>query len=360
VLEKTSVIFASVLAGLAEFTVSVWVYRTIKFSPEQDSTEFPRDTVKAIAAGCVYAGAITLFVWAHFLSKNMIFIFGGISTILLTVSALTVLSKGFFPKKNGFKLIGFLVDVITLLGLLVYLIYLIPSEENLQGIVLTIIAAVIGGAITLAGVAWTIKDNSEKLKEERKFSIKPYLETQIYHYTDVLKLPEEDTIYIEINKGLFTYQGDIPPDIMDFRALKSRVINSENVDPTDQALYDINQDTYSKKRYLFCYEISNHGAGNAINVQFKINKWYIQSFCITTSNPKKFVFILHDNVIPDDKTEYTLEMFLTYSDIASLGNYYQKEELTFCRGEDDILRTVQMSDSILTKPIEIPIGFTGD
>ena len=247
----------------------------------------------------------------------------------------------------------------TLLGLIVYLIYLIPSEENLQEIVLSIVAAVIGGAITLAGVAWTIKDNSEKLKEERKFSIKPYLETQRYHHTDVLKLPEEDTIYIEINKGLFTYQGAIPSDIMDFRGLKSRVINSEKVDPMDQALYEMNQETYSEKRYLLYYEIANHGAGNAINVQLKINKWSMQSFCITTANPKRFVFILHENLIPDDKNEYTLEIFLTYSDIASLGNYYQKEEIIFCR-RDDKLKTIQMSGSILTRPIEIPIGLTGD
>ena len=359
VLEKTTVIFVSVLVGLTEFIASVWVYRTIKFTAKQDSPEFPKDTVKAIVAGCVYIGAITLFVWAHFLSKPMIFIFGGISAILLTVSALSVLGKGFFVKKNGFKLVGFLADVVTLLGLIVYLIYLIPSEENLQEIVLSIVAAVIGGAITLAGVAWTIKDNSEKLKEERKFSIKPYLETKRYHHTDVLKLPEEDTIYIEINKGLFTYQGAIPSDIMDFRGLKSRVINSEKVDPMDQALYEMNQETYSEKRYLLYYEIANHGAGNAINVQLKINKWSMQSFCITTANPKRFVFILHENLIPDDKNEYTLEIFLTYSDIASLGNYYQKEEIIFCR-RDDKLKTIQMSGSILTRPIEIPIGLTGD
>ena len=85
----------------------------------------------------------------------------------------------------------------------------------------------------------------------------------------------------------------------------------------------------------------------------------MQSFCITTANPKKFVFILHENLIPDDKNEYTLEIFLTYSDIASLGNYYQKEEIIFCR-RDDKLKTIQMSGSILTRPIEIPIGLTGD
>ena len=127
----------------------------------------------------------------------------------------------------------------------------------------------------------------------------------------------------------------------------------------DQALYEMNQETYSEKRYLLYYEIANHGAGNAINVQLKINKWSMQSFCITTANPKRFVFILHENLIPDDKNEYTLEMFLTYSDIASLGNYYQKEEIIFCR-RDDKLKTIQMSGSILTRPIEIPIGLTGD
>ena len=47
----------------------------------------------------------------------------------------------------------------------VYLIYLIPEKE-LQAIILTIVAALYGGLITLVGVAWTIKKSDKDRKAD--------------------------------------------------------------------------------------------------------------------------------------------------------------------------------------------------
>ena len=86
----------------------------------------------------------------------------------------------------------------------VYLIFLIP-DASLQNIVLSITAAVYGGLLTLVGVAWTIKDNSEKIKQERKLSIKPYLDIRHKYIADITELPTKDILTIELGKMVVIY-----------------------------------------------------------------------------------------------------------------------------------------------------------
>lgn len=66
-----------------------------------------------------------------------------------------------------------LQDFLVGIGLTVYLIYLIPEKE-LQTIILTIVAALYGGLITLVGVAWTIKKSDKDRKEDEIKHEKPY------------------------------------------------------------------------------------------------------------------------------------------------------------------------------------------
>ena len=75
--------------------------------------------------------------------------------------------------KTAFQKIGLLQDFLVGIGLTVYLIYLIPGKE-LQTIILTIVAALYGGLITLVGVAWTIKKSDKDRKEDWIKHEKPY------------------------------------------------------------------------------------------------------------------------------------------------------------------------------------------
>jgi hypothetical protein len=61
--------------------------------------------------------------------------------------------------------LGLLQDFLWGVAITVYLIFLIPNDV-LQTIVLSIIAAVYGGLLTLVGVAWTIKDTNDKRQED--------------------------------------------------------------------------------------------------------------------------------------------------------------------------------------------------
>ena len=102
---------------------------------------------------------------------SYIFIFGIPSIVLLFwkliynfLSAKPV--KLIARTSNTFFLIsGFCL----LIGLTVYLLYLIPENyKDLQNILITIIAAVFGGSITLVGVAWTIRQGQIERAEDRK------------------------------------------------------------------------------------------------------------------------------------------------------------------------------------------------
>lgn len=160
------VICVSIVIGLLEFIVSIAVYKTIRLTEKMDGKQLPKGVIHGLVLGGLYIFALILFILGHFINQNMIFIFGGISLIMLSISVLICIGNGISFKKNIVSTVSFIIDVISLLALIVYLIYLIPNDENLQDIVLAIIASVVGGSLALAGVAWTIKDGNKQRQEE--------------------------------------------------------------------------------------------------------------------------------------------------------------------------------------------------
>ena len=122
-------------------------------------------------------GSVVLIAWLtgvfklHTLSwiLNQFLAVGIIAVVVIFYNATKVFLKEIklFQSLLPFEFISGLV-------LAVCLIYKIP-EKTLQNIVLTIVAAVVGGLITLLGVAWTIKSNyKDKRNDDRKKNI-PYI-----------------------------------------------------------------------------------------------------------------------------------------------------------------------------------------
>ena len=79
------------------------------------------------------------------------FVFGILSLVIITFNLTQVFLNG--QKSLWFFMALELVIALTTCG---YLIFIIPNE-GIQEIVLTIVSALIGGILTLVGVAWTIK-----------------------------------------------------------------------------------------------------------------------------------------------------------------------------------------------------------
>lgn len=169
-------IVCSIVIGLLEFGISVKVYEAMRFTAKAELRSLPLKATDTILLGSVYASAVSLFILGHFLSETMIFVFGIITMIMLFSSVISVISKGFSSNKSIVTTIIIILDIVSVLFLIGYLIYLIPGGEennNLQEIVLALASAVIGGALTLAGVAWTIKNSDNNRKEDERKKARP-------------------------------------------------------------------------------------------------------------------------------------------------------------------------------------------
>ncbi len=259
-------------------------------------------------------------------------------------------------KMIGWYIVGLFFAIIVPIS--INWIYEIPAPYSFLEMsweakdVLSFYGSLLGAVATIFALASTINFTVNNQKSERKLSIKPYLETHKYNYTEISKIPSDNVIFLNIYKGLITYQGDIPDDIKDLLVEQERIKNYITVNALAEALFNVKVDTFFKKKFVMLYEIENCGAGNAINVELKIGDMLpIQKFCITTNLPKKFVFILNDELLVNEK--YELQIYITYSDIASLGKYCQEESFLFKRDGLGNLQTVQMEKDLLTAPKEI-------
>lgn len=101
------------------------------------------------------------------------------------------------------------------------------------------------------------------------------------------------------------------------------------------------------------YEITNCGAGNAIEVDLHLgNRIVLKNFYVTTASSQKIIFILNEDLL-DENGECKLEFLFNYTDISFVGIYRQSESMMFSRNYKNQLQTVQLRDDILTKPVEI-------
>lgn len=100
------------------------------------------------------------------------FIFGFVSTIIVFYNISSIFLNREVNK--AYLLFDFFLGV----GISVYLIYLIPNTD-LRNIILTIIAALYGGLITLIGVAWTIIDGKKRESETKRLECMPFLQLEI-------------------------------------------------------------------------------------------------------------------------------------------------------------------------------------
>lgn len=224
--------------------------------------------------------------------------------------------------------------------------------------VLSFYGSILGAAATIIALTKTIKFTRENQREERKLSIRPYLETRKYNYTNFDDIPDKkDVIYLDIMPNIITYQGGLPDDVSEIKNIKNRKAfeKNYNLENLDEAMYSTRIANYFNDKYLLYYEVINCGAGNAINVSFNINsRCIIPSFCVTTTESKKIMLVLNKELL-ERSGEYELKFAFVYYDIASLAKYYQTETIIFTnKNKYAELKTLQKSGTFLTEPMEIP------
>lgn len=103
----------------------------------------------------------------------------GVGTTIVIINSIGLINNFLGKVKILKQFIPF--DLIITIGIGIYLIYIIPNAQ-LQQIITTVASAFLGGALTLVGVAWTIRHNAEerelaekkrdeemKLEEKKKY-----------------------------------------------------------------------------------------------------------------------------------------------------------------------------------------------
>ena len=319
------------------------VFSFVKFGKLNEQNEKEKQRIYAtIVKTSLYFWLLDLFYMSCFTNWTLGKYLFGISTILFVFVNLT---SAFLAKTNGNKW-GLLLDFLVGIGLSTYLIYII-TDATLQTVVLAIVAAVYGGLLTLVGVAWTIQDNADKLKEERKLSIKPYLDIHHVHFSTLEELPCKDALFVEIGDYI-TFSNTIPNRI-------KHLITPPKEDKTgiETAAHTVFLADFMSSHYLMSCTIENCGAGNAINLKIKINDFEITPMCVTTSAAKVVVFIISDKLLSEEVTEYLISISYTYSDISNFGKYQQKESFIFTKNKYDELQLVQFKENFLTAPEEL-------
>lgn len=219
----------------------------------------------------------------------------------------------------------------------------------------SILGSLISAVATILVLVWTIKFTVKNQEEERKLSVRPYLELCKSHITDLDKLSNsEKTVFVEIRKGITTCQSEIPEEIAELRKTAKNLCNSDTLDTMKMVSSDGAISAFFTHNYILQVDMHNNGAGNAIDVGYQLNDSLILfPFCVTTERRKRLILILHDDLIENGRS--VLSFMLEYGDIASLARYQQKETIQFYRDANGDLSTSQLDDDFLTRPIEIPM-----
>lgn len=256
----------------------------------------------------------------------------------------------------GWSIIGIICSVI--IPIAINFAYKIPASHSFLEMsweakdVLGFYGSLLGAAATIFVLRETILFTRENQKEERKLSIKPYLETNQYHYNKIEDIPSDNVMFLDIEKTLITYYDKMPEQIINMFEEQKRILNDIEVETIDKTVFEYALETFFNKKHVMLYEIENCGAGNAVNVEMQIGDFtIIPNFSISTTKPKKFVFILNDSLLQNNKC--VIDISITYSDVSSVGRYNQKEKFTFQRNSKGELQTVQFQNDLLTSPIEL-------
>lgn len=159
--------FAFVLTALS-IPIGCITVKALAESKNMYSAEQVKAANVCLSKYIIFYWLLDLFYMACFNQWFILqFIFGGLAMLIVFYSLTTT-----FLSENKTNKWLLLTDFLLGVGLTVYLIYIIPNA-CLQEILISIVSAVYGGLLTLVGVAWTIKDNNNKKRQDELNKAKP-------------------------------------------------------------------------------------------------------------------------------------------------------------------------------------------
>ncbi len=215
--------------------------------------------------------------------------------------------------------------------------------------VLAYYGSLLGAAATIIALVFTIIFTQKNQKEERKLSVKPYLQTKYYllkEYSDARF--GDSPLFVQLNNGLIESYSDLPDDLLDIKILKER--RNSYRDQLGQIFLDRSikeaNEKFFGENYVIEYKLKNYGSNTALDIEMGFNDMTMPwKYCIKTDEIKKIFLIVNGNIS-------NLEINLKYYDIFHIGKYQQKESFILRRYKEEP-QIVQFKENLLTSPEEI-------
>ena len=157
-----------------------------------NKNDFEQNPIKSYAV--IILTMLYALTYAMIVKPDIVFnIAFTIHTMASLVVFINIIFKTGIKSKNIIQLALFVIAVLALMAQMIYSIYIWffnPIYPDLFNAIMGVFAGLLGGVLTLTGVAWTIKRQDEIRKEDEKRKIKPYIVIvkETFNKTDVKKL----------------------------------------------------------------------------------------------------------------------------------------------------------------------------
>lgn len=142
-----------------------------------NKNDFEQNPIKSYAV--IILTMLYALTYAMIVKPDIVF---NITFTIHTIASLTVFINIIFKtgikSKNIIQLALFVIAVVALMAQMIYCIYIWffnVEYPDLFNSIMGVFAGLLGGVLTLIGVAWTIKRQDEIRKEDEKKKIKPYI-----------------------------------------------------------------------------------------------------------------------------------------------------------------------------------------
>ena len=196
-IQTSIIVIFCIIFILSELFIWVLINKQIKLFEKAKPISIEKQNRSMFIIGYIFVLGCLLFTLSIILNIDYIrYIIGGILIVSFTFSILKGISN--LKSKNTFSISFFVLDIICMLSLIVYLIYTI-QDIDLRNIILTIVSAIIGGILTLAGVAWTIKYGEKERTRQDYDKAKPMFTLFSIDYDIVNKSKDFSKISFELD-----------------------------------------------------------------------------------------------------------------------------------------------------------------
>ncbi len=209
-----------------------------------------------------------------------------------------------------------LLVCIVIIPLIIHILFKIDIKIKFlyanwsAGDILQYAGTILASLLAIAGVYFTIKEGRSNNLENKIIETKPYLKTKI---TQLISFEEQETL--DDNNNIVC--------IWDFCGTSS--FNLVNIQGK-RDFYKYHQKNDVNNYFIFKYEISNIGLGNAMNLEFNLcHSKFFPKTIICKGQVLELYIVLDRNIISTNGL--MLEMKFEYKDILNINTYEQHERL---------------------------------